>query len=397
MDMLNRLSKRFKDSFHAEPAFIARAPGRVNLLGEHVDYNDGWALPVAIDRAAHLAVGECPSALVSLVAADLDDGTTFRVTELDSKADVTGRPLKGWARYPAGVAWALKARGLAVGGMDAVLTSDVPRGAGLSSSAAVEVVFAAAWQKLGGWSLPPMDLARACQRAENQYVGVNCGLMDQFASVCGRAGHALLLDCRTLEWEPVLLPDGVAIVAADTMVRRALGRSEYNTRRAQCEEAVRILAGVLPGVKALRDVSVGDFNRHARRLPEGIAKRARHVVEECARTRAAVDVLRTGRAAEFGALMNECHASLRDLYEVSCPELDAMVGAAQKIEGCYGARLTGAGFGGCTVNLVAASAADGFKRALAAEYEKATGKKPEIYVCRASDGAEIIWDADKRR
>ena len=396
MDILNHLTDKFTQSFHAEPSFITRAPGRVNLLGEHVDYNDGWVLPAAIDRAAYVAVGECPSPLVSLTAADLDDGTTFRVTDLDSKIDVIGKPLKSWARYPAGVAWALKERGLAVNGMDAVLTSDVPRGAGLSSSAAVEVAFAVAWQRLGGWSLPPMDVARTCQRAENQYVGVNSGLMDQFASACGRAGHALLLDCRTLAWEPVSLPDGIAIVVADTLVRRELGKSEYNVRRAQCEEAVRILAPVLPGVTALRDVSVEDFNRHAHLLPEVVAKRARHVVEECARTRAAVEILRAGHAEEFGALMNDCHASLRDLYEVSCPELDAMVEAAQKIEGCYGARLTGAGFGGCTVNLVAAAAAADFKHALAAAYEKATGEKAEIYVCRSTDGARIIWDADAR-
>jgi len=396
MDILNHLTEKFTQSFHAEPSFITRAPGRVNLLGEHVDYNDGWVLPAAIDRAAYVAVGECPSPLVSLTAADLDDGTTFRVTDLDSKIDVIGKPLKSWARYPAGVAWALKERGLAVNGMDAVLTSDVPRGAGLSSSAAVEVAFAVAWQRLGGWSLPPMDVARTCQRAENQYVGVNSGLMDQFASACGRAGHALLLDCRTLAWEPVSLPDGIAIVVADTLVRRELGKSAYNVRRAQCEEAVRILAPVLPGVTALRDVSVDDFNRHAHLLPEVVAKRARHVVEECARTRAAVEILRAGDAEEFGALMNDCHASLRDLYEVSCPELDAMVEAAQKIEGCYGARLTGAGFGGCTVNLVAASAAADFKHALAAAYEKATGEKAEIYVCQSTDGARVIWDADTR-
>lgn len=396
MDILNHLTDKFTQSFHAEPSFITRAPGRVNLLGEHVDYNDGWVLPAAIDRAAYVAVGECPSPLVSLTAADLDDGTTFRVTDLDSKIDVIGKPLKSWARYPAGVAWALKERGLAVNGMDAVLTSDVPRGAGLSSSAAVEVAFAVAWQRLGGWSLPPMDVARTCQRAENQYVGVNSGLMDQFASACGRAGHALLLDCRTLAWEPVSLPDGIAIVVADTLVRRELGKSEYNVRRAHCEEAVRILAPVLPGVTALRDVSVDDFNRHAHLLPEVVAKRARHVVEECARTRAAVEILRAGDAEEFGALMNDCHASLRDLYEVSCPELDAMVEAAQKIEGCYGARLTGAGFGGCTVNLVAASASADFKHALAAAYEKATGEKAEIYVCRATDGARVVRDADAR-
>jgi len=390
MDIFASLTSKFQQAYKSIPAFVARAPGRVNLLGEHVDYNDGWVLPAAIDRAAYVAVGECNSPLVSLSAMDLDDGAVFRVTELDAKADVTGKPLKSWAHYPAGVAWALKARGLAVAGMDAVLTADVPRGAGVSSSAAVEVAFATAWQKLGGWSLSPMDLALTCQRAENQYVGVNSGIMDQFASACGRAGHLLLLDCRTLEWEPVPLPEGVAIVVADTMVRRELGKSEYNVRRAHCEAAMRVLAEVLPGIKALRDVSVADFNRHAHRLSPVVSKRARHVVEECARVQTAVAALRANRLADFGALMNECHASLRDLYEVSCPELNAMVEAAQKIEGCYGARLTGAGFGGCSVNLVAAPAAETFRRELAAQYEKTTGQKPEIYVCQAAKGANVL-------
>jgi galactokinase len=362
----------------------------VNLLGEHVDYNDGWVLPAAIDRATYIAVGECSSALVTLVAADLGEGTTFRAAELETKRDAGGQPLAAWARYPAGTAWALLRGGLAVKGMDAVFTSDVPRGAGLSSSAALEVAFATAWQKLGSWSLAPMELARTCQRAENEYVGVNCGIMDQFASACGRAGHALLLDCRSLEWEPVPLPAGVAIVIADTMVRRELGASEYNIRRAQCEEAVRVLSENLPGIKALRDVSVEDFNRYAPRLSSSVQKRARHVVEECARTRRAVGLLRAGEAAQFGALMNACHTSLRDLYEVSIPALNVMAETAQHIEGCYGARLTGAGFGGCTVNLVAAPAADDFKRELGARYEKATGLKPEIYVCQAAEGARIV-------
>jgi len=390
MNILTRLTAKFQQAYKSLPAFVARAPGRVNLLGEHVDYNDGWVLPAAIDRAAYVAVGECSSPLVSLSAMDLDDGAVFRVTELEAKADVTGKPLKSWAHYPAGVAWALKARGLAVTGMDAVLTADVPRGAGVSSSAAVEVAFATAWQRLGGWSLSSMDLALTCQRAENQYVGVNSGIMDQFASTCGRAGHLLLLDCRTLEWEPVPLPEGVAIVVADTMVRRELGKSEYNVRRAHCEEAVRVLAEVLPGIRALRDVSVADFNRRVHLLAPVVARRARHVVEECARVQTAVAALRANRLADFGALMNECHASLRDLYEVSCPELNVMVEAAQKIEGCYGARLTGAGFGGCSVNLVAAPAAETFRRELAAQYEKATHRKPEIYVCQAAKGASVL-------
>ncbi|MBL8058858.1 MAG: galactokinase [Anaerolineales bacterium] len=393
---LSDLTTHFRQAFGGEPDFIARAPGRVNLLGEHVDYNDGWVLPIAIDRAARLAVRATGGETVALSAVDIDARVEFRLADLEAKVAGDGAALPGWARYAAGVAWALRERGLAVAGLQAALTSDVPRGAGLSSSAAVEVAYATAWQRAGGWSLAPMELARLCQRAENAYVGVNCGIMDQFASACGQAGYALLLDCRTLEWGPLPLPAGVAVVVADTMVRRELGSSEYNVRRAHCEEAVRLLAGPLPGIRALRDVSVADFRRHAHRLPELVARRAQHVVEECDRTQRAVGLLRAGDAAAFGQLMNDCHASLRDLYAVSCPELDVMTAEAQALPGCYGARLTGAGFGGCTVNLIQAEAAEDFRRELAARYERAVGRKPEIYVCQAAAGAGVLPDAAGR-
>lgn len=390
MSMLERAFRGFEQAYGAIPDFVARAPGRVNLLGEHVDYNDGWVLPAAIDRAAYVAARAAPAAQVAVEAPDLNSQATFRPAEVAARMDAQGQPLPRWAHYPAGVAWALGERGLRVLGLDTLLVSDVPRGAGLSSSAAVEVAFATAWRQVGGWPLEPMDLALTCQRAENQYVGVNSGIMDQFASACGQAEHALLLDCRTLEWQPVPLPPGVAIVVADTLKRRELDRSEYNIRRAQCEEAVRVLGQALPGIRALRDVSLADFNRLEHLLEPVVARRARHVVEEIARTLAAVDLLRAGRTAEFGALMNACHASLRDLYEVSSPELNIMVEAAQRLEGCFGARLTGAGFGGCTVNLVAAEVAEQFDRELTAAYEQATGLRPDVYVCRASPGAGVV-------
>jgi galactokinase len=228
------------------------------------------------------------------------------------------------------------------------------------------------------------------QKAENKYVGVNCGIMDQFASACGVENKLLLLDCRSLEWTTVPLPEHVSIVIADTTVRRKLTSGEYNKRRAACEEAVRLLKQDLPTIKSLRDVSVDDFNRLANKLPDEVEKRARHVVEEIGRSDQAQALLEADDVQSFGRLMNECHASLRDLYEVSCPELNVMVDVAQPLEGCYGARLTGAGFGGCTVNLVANERVEDFAQALEHGYESETGLHPEIYITRASNGAELL-------
>lgn len=390
MNLSNTLPAIFQQKFGHSPAFVARAPGRVNLLGEHVDYNDGFVLPAAIDRATYIAFGPADSELTTLWAADFDKQAVFSPETLSAKTQPDGSPLPDWARYPAGVMWALREAGLATPAMDAVFASDVPRGSGLSSSASVEMAFGAAWQRLGGWELAPMELAKLGQRAENQYVGVNCGIMDQFASACGVENRLLLLDCRSLEWETLALPEQVSIVVADTTVRRKLTSGEYNNRRAACEEAVRLLQADLPGLRSLRDVSLVDFNRLSARLPGEIEKRARHVVEEIERARQAIPLLQAGDVARFGGLMNACHVSLRDLYEVSCPELDVMAAVAQSLPGCYGARLTGAGFGGCTVNLVAREQAEAFAQALAAGYEAQTGLHPEIYICKASAGAGLL-------
>jgi galactokinase len=385
------VTEEYKKAFGGQaPDFVVRSPGRVNLLGEHVDYNDGWVLPAAIDRATYLAVGQCDSPLASLNALDLNESVTFRVTETAAKQDVTGKPLPSWTLYPAGVAHMLREAGLSVSGMDGVFSSDVPRASGLSSSAALELAFAVAWRKLGGWEKNGVELALLSQKAENQYVGLNCGIMDQFACANGQADHALLLDCRSLEWQPVSLPKDVAIVIANTMVRRELGQSAYNNRRAACEEAVRTLGAVLPGIRALRDVSVAEFEKYAHLLDPVVAKRARHIVEECDRTVKAAEALKRNDIAAFGFAMNESHRTLRDFYEVSCAELDAMVAAAQLLDGCYGARLTGAGFGGCAVALVTNETAEDFKLELAKRYEAATGIKPEIYVCKASEGTSVI-------
>jgi galactokinase len=378
--MIERLQQAFEKEFGHAPRFVVKAPGRVNVLGEHVDYNAGFVLPAAIDRATYVAFSPAPDENTTLLALDFDQRAVF------SPQQVAARQPEDWARYPAGVAWALTESGLSAPPMQAVFASDVPRGAGLSSSASVEVAFATAWQTLGGWSLSPMQIAQLSQRAENEYVGVHCGLMDQFASACGVENHLLLLDCRSLDWQTVSLPADVAIVIADTGVRRSLASSgAYNELRAHCEEASLLL-----GVDALRDISPTEFARNAHRLRPIVAKRAQHVVDEIARVEKSLDLLQAGDMPAFGALVSDCHASLRDLFEVSCPELDVMVKIAQSLPGCYGARLTGAGFGGCTVNLVAEAHAQAFTHALGEAYQQKTGRKAEIYISRASDGAGIV-------
>jgi galactokinase len=390
MSLHEAVIAKFQECFGEAPAHVVRAPGRVNLLGEHVDYNDGFVLPIAIDRATWLAFSPSDTDPTTLTAMDLSEEVSFTPPTLPAKTSASGTPLPTWALYPAGVMWALHEAGLATPALKGVYTSDVPQGSGLSSSAAVEMAFALAWQTLGGWNLPPMERALLGQKAENKYVGVNCGIMDQFASACGEKDRLLHLDCRSLEWHTLPLPEDVVMVIADTKMRRALTSGEYNKRRADCEEAVRILSAKIPGMRSLRDVSVASFNQYASQLPERVEKRARHVVEEIERSMHAIPLLEQGDMLEFGKLINRCHASLRDLYEVSIPELDTMVEVAQSLPGCYGARLTGAGFGGCSVNLVAREQAGSFSSALAAGYEDETGFAPEIYIGSASNGAQLI-------
>lgn len=389
-NLIEHLSTIYREKFGQTPAHIVRAPGRVNLLGEHVDYNDGFVLPAAIDRATYIAFSPVGAPHSTLWAADFDQQVSFSTGTISTKSQIDSFPIPEWGLYPAGVMWSLMEETLPAFSMNAVFASDVPRGSGLSSSASVEMAFMLAWQTLGGWTLPPMQRALLGQKAENHYVGVNCGIMDQFASACGVENKLLLLDCRSLEWKTIPLPEHVSIVIADTTVRRKLTSGEYNKRRAACDEAVRLLQQDLPYIESLRDINVEEFNRLAKKLPGEIEKRARHVVEEIERSNQAEALLEAGNVRNFGRLMNECHVSLRDLYEVSCPELNVMVNIAQSIDGCYGARLTGAGFGGCTVNLVARENAVEFSRTLANGYELETGLAPEIYITRASNGAELL-------
>ncbi len=383
--MRDKVVSAFQTHFRRPPEVIVRAPGRVNLLGGHTDYNEGYVLPVAVDRAAWVAAVPTDVREAHVHALDLGSHVAFPL-------DPVPPPQGDWADYSRGVAWALQERGLETVGMEATLTSSVPVGSGLSSSAALEVAFTHTWQVLADFELTRRDLALACQWAENNYVGVNCGILDQMASSCGVEGRALLLDCRTLEIDPVPLPAGVAIVAADTGVRRRLASSEYNVRRAQCEQAVKILSEHLPSIRALRDVSVDGLEQLKGHLPGVVYRRARHVVSDNARVLQAAEALRAGDVATVGALMNACHASLRYDYEVSSPELDTLTEAAWEVEGCYGARLTGAGFGGCIVALVAEEKVPDFESHVPAIYEATFGRQPEIYVCRSAGGVRMIED-----
>jgi galactokinase len=382
------LASKFEGEFGRAPTVETRAPGRVNMLGEHVDYNQGVVLPVAIDREVQLAAAPSSDGLVTLNAIDLGERVSFRLDNLSERLDQDGQPLPGWALYPAGVAWAMQQGGYPVCGMQAAYSSDIPIGAGLSSSAAVEVAFATTWQALGGWKIDKLALAKCCQRAENDYVGVSSGLMDQFASACGVAGQVLCFDTRSLEWSTYDLPPRTAIIIADSGIRRSLVASVYNDRRAACEQAVLLLQKYLPGIQSLRDVSSVELAAYAPFLPPEIARRAEHVVKEIHRVDQAIIALRRGDARMFGGFMFASHKSLRDLYQVSLPELDRLVEIARSLPGIYGARLTGAGFGGCTVNLVEENAAQPFVHGLKEAYQKISGQEVNVYLCRVSAGAE---------
>lgn len=374
-----------------QPATLqVRSPGRVNLLGEHVDKNDGKVLPAAIDREIRLTAYPRGDDIVRVRALDLKQSVEFNLSNLDHKVDTFGEPLPSWAHYPAGVAWSLQRAGFSIQGVDCEFTSDIPIGAGLSSSAAVEVGFAVMWQALGGWEMDRLGLSRYCQQAEVEYAGVNCGLMDQFACANGVAGHAVLLDTRSLEFKPVPLPENVDIVIADSTIRRTLMTSAYNDRVNDCQMAVKVLQKTRQNISSLRDVSPGELESVRPQLSESVYRHARHVVSEIERVERAIRCLEEGDSDTFGRIMVATHASLRDDYEVSCPELDVLVEIAVGLKGCLGARLTGAGFGGCTVSLVNKDLSAAFVRDLAAEYHRRTGLHSPVFITTASQGARII-------
>ena len=358
-----------------------RAPGRVNLIGEHTDYNDGFVMPVAINRYTTVTLAPRGDRRLSVRSAAYTNSVTI---DLDAPG---GGPSGTWSDYVRGVAAVLERRGWRLQGAELSIASDVPLGAGLSSSAALEVAVAFALLGAAGHDIDRTAVARACQEAEHEFAGTRCGVMDQFVACHGRAGHALLLDTRTLEtaWLPV--PADVHIVVCNTMTGHALATDEYNQRRAECEAGVRALAVRMPRIRALRDVTYSDLDANRDVLSDTVFRRCRHVVTENGRTLSAAEALREGDVARVGVLMAASHASLRDDYEVSTRELDVMVEAAMEADGTIGARMTGGGFGGSTVNLVRADASQAFARQVAARYEARTGRAPEIYTCSAAEGA----------
>src|SRR5271165_1344476 len=373
----------FRDNFGL-PAGIFHAPGRVNLIGEHTDYNDGFVMPAALGFSTYVAVGAREDRQIKVLSLDFEDAATVDLDHLGSG------PSGHWSDYVRGVAAVMQTHGVELGGANLVIKSDVPIGAGLSSSAAIEVSTAFALLALAGVSLDRREIATLCQRAEHQYAGTKCGIMDQFVSCFGQADHALLLDCRTLAYELLEVPGNVLIVVCNTMVKHELAGGEYNQRRADCEEGLRFLQGCLPNICALRDVNVSQLTQFGVGMPDRVYRRCRHVVTENARVLSAAQSLRIPDLDLFGRLMVESHRSLRDDYEVSCRELDQMVEFALEQRGVYGARTTGGGFGGCTVNLVQTDAVDAFKAEVASRYERATSIEPAIYICTAADGAGSV-------
>ena len=368
----------FLHRFGHSPRWIVRAPGRVNLIGEHTDYNDGFVLPLAIDRAVWIALAPRTDRRVTVYSVDYDQVGEFSLDDLRHQQ-------AGWLEYLKGTAWALQDAGHRLTGWEGVLQGDVPLGAGLSSSAALEMATARAFALVGNLDWNPAVMAKLGQRAENKWVGVNCGIMDQLISAAGRAQHALLIDCRSLDTQPVPFPPGVAVAVLDTATRRGLVDSAYNQRRSQCEAAARFFH-----VPALRDVGIEQLQQLADGMDAVTRRRARHVITENDRTLRAADAMRRGDAAALGRLMSESHQSLRDDYEVSSDALNAMVQCAAAHEACYGARMTGAGFGGCAVALIRADAGEDFVRRTSAAYQESTGLTPAAYVCQATNGAEVV-------
>ena len=368
-----------QNRYQATPQIYA-APGRVNLIGEHTDYAEGFVMPAAIDFATLAAISPRNDGLIVLYSENFSEERSYHADALPTQA--SGH----WSDYPLGVMAILAGEGYKIPPLSLSLWGDVPLGSGLSSSAAIEVATAVAVTALIGAGIPGPVLARLCQRAENEFVGANCGIMDQFISANGKENNALLLDCRDLTFRLAPIPSDVALVIANTMVKHSVAGDGYTTRRAEVEEACRILAAHRPEIKFLRDATMADLEAWGHEIPPNALKRARHVITENQRTVEAADALQRRDLPTLGRLMHEAHVSYSKDFEGSCVEADTMVDLAQDLPGLIGARLTGGGFGGCTINVVKKEHAADFAKALKARYIHATGIDPDIHICHASAG-----------
>ncbi|MUI56051.1 galactokinase [Aliivibrio fischeri] len=383
---MTNLIKNVKDAFNSvlsyAPTHIVQAPGRVNLIGEHTDYNDGFVLPCAINYQTVVAAAKRDDNMVRMVSVDYGNETD----EFDITQEITFQENKMWSNYIRGVVKCLIGRGYEFKGADISVSGNVPQGAGLSSSAALEVVIGQTFKELYNLDISQAEIALNGQQAENEFVGCNCGIMDQMISAEGNENHAMLLDCRSLETTAVSMPEDMSVVIINSNKKRGLVDSEYNTRREQCEEAARIF-----GVKALRDVTIEEFNAKAHELDEMVAKRARHVITENDRTEEAAKVLASGDMKRMAVLMAESHASMRDDFEITVSEVDTLVDIVKNVIGVEGGvRMTGGGFGGCIVALVPPMLVDEVKAAVEELYEAKTGLKESIYVCQATNGAGLV-------
>jgi galactokinase len=367
-----------------EPAVRCAAPGRVNLIGEHTDYSDGFVMPAAIDFQTIAEIRPRHDGQISLYSQNMGEEISYPAEPLPSVAR------KHWSDYPMGVAWSLAQEGVHAGAFGLTLEGNVPLGAGLSSSASIEVATALALLERAGTSLPLPTIALACQRAENIFVGARSGIMDQFIACAGQQDHALMLDCRSLEYRQLPIPAHVRLIICNSMVKHEHAGGQYNVRRAEVEEGTRILQGRWPAIKALRDVTEAQLEACREQMPPNVFRRCRHIITENKRVELAASALERADLKAFGVLMAEAHRSFRDDFEASCSELDTLVEIASELDGCYGARMTGGGFGGCTVNLVDETKADQFRRQIHARYHTATGIDADIYLCRASAGARRI-------
>lgn len=382
-DIFSTAAAVFKTKFGVLPSYIASAPGRVNLIGEHTDYNNGFVLPVAINRKTIIAISPRSDAKLGLYAHNFNASVTVGLEQLERTKE------NSWSNYSKGVASVLQGKGKSLRGSNLMIHSDIPSGAGLSSSAALEMATAHALLALNTITMSAAEIIEVCHSAEYDFVGVHCGIMDQFISCMGMKNHALFLDCQSLEYEHVPIPLGCKLVVCDTGVKHSLGASEYNTRRQQCSEGAQQLSLVIPNVKTLRDVSVKQFEEHKDRLGTLVKKRCKHVVHENERVLQSVTALRRNDLSEFGKLMYQSHLSLKNDYEVSCTELDSVVDICAEADGVYGARMTGAGFGGAAICLVQSECADAVVERLRIEYPQRARRKPTIQVCTVEDGAQV--------